>query len=66
MRELFLLDGLSAEPRLWAGMMCEACSERRKKLVDALLAAKIAEAAKQAAIGAAELVGLKDKGDGKL
>lgn len=47
-------------------MMCEACSERRKKLVDALLAAKIAEAAKQAAIGAAELVGLKDKGDGKL
>lgn len=45
-------------------MSCTECAERRKKLLDALLQAKIAEASKQAALGAAEMAGLKEKGDG--
>lgn len=47
-------------------MNCNDCQERRGKALDALLAWRIAEAVKQVAIGAAELVGAKDKGDGKL
>lgn len=35
-------------------------------MLDALLEARIAEAVKEAAIGAAELIGLKDLGDEKL
>ena len=37
-------------------MTCTPCEERRRKLLDALLAARIAEAVKQAAIGAKEMV----------
>lgn len=40
---------------------CEPCAERRRKLLDALIEARIAEAVKQAALGAAEMVGLKEK-----
>lgn len=40
---------------------CRECEERRAALRDAIFRAKIAEAAKQAAIGVAELTGLKKK-----
>lgn len=42
--------------------MCNDCAETRKKLLDALLAARIAEAVKVTAVGAAKLAGIKDKG----
>lgn len=45
-------------------MTCTPCQERRKKMLDALLNAKIVEAVKQAALGAAEMTGIKDKGNG--
>ena len=45
-------------------MSCEPCEERRRKVLDALLALRIAEALRQVAIGAAEMVGVKEKGDG--
>lgn len=47
-------------------MTCEPCAERRRKVLDAILDARIAEALKQAAIGASELIGLKGKDDGQL
>ena len=37
-------------------MTCTTCEERRRKMLDALLAARIAEAVKQAAIGAKEII----------
>lgn len=37
-------------------MTCTPCDERRRKMLDALLAARIAEAVKQAAIGIKEMV----------
>ena len=37
-------------------MTCTPCEERRRKMLDALLAARIAEAVKQAAIGAKEII----------
>jgi len=37
-------------------MTCTPCDERRRKLLDALLDARIAEAVKQAAIGIKEMV----------
>ena len=37
-------------------MTCTPCEERRRKLLDALLEARIAEAVKQAAIGVKEMV----------
>ena len=37
-------------------MTCAPCEERRRKMLDALLAARIAEAVKQAAIGAVEII----------
>ena len=37
-------------------MTCTPCDERRRKLLDALLDARIAEAVKQAAIGLKEMV----------
>ena len=37
-------------------MTCAPCEERRRKLLDALLDARIAEAVKQAAIGIKEMV----------
>lgn len=40
---------------------CEPCAARRRQLLDALLEARIAEAVKQATLGAAEMVGLKEK-----
>lgn len=43
---------------------CTPCAERRRKFMDALLHARIADAAKQAALGAAEMVGIKEKEDG--
>lgn len=46
--------------------MCNECAERRRKLFDALMEAKIAETVRQAALGAAEMTGLKDKGDAEL
>lgn len=46
--------------------MCSECAARRQKLLDALLRAKIAEAARQAVLGAAEMAGLKGKGDAEL
>lgn len=49
-----------------SGSDCEPCAARRRKALDALLAARIAEAVKQAAIGAAEMAGLKEKADGQL
>ena len=59
-----MYDGFPRRSHMGADLMCTDCSERRKKLLDALLHAKIAEAAKQAALGAAEMAGLKEKGDG--
>lgn len=47
-------------------MDCDDCAARRRKLLDALLAARIAEAVRQVAIGAAEMVGVRVKGDGEL
>lgn len=47
-------------------MACDACTERRRKLLDALLEARIAEAIKQAAIGAAEMTGMKGQGGDRL
>ena len=47
-------------------MTCESCEDRRRRLLDALMQAKIAEALKQAALGAAEMAGLKDKDDGGI
>ena len=37
-------------------MTCTPCEERRRKLLDALLDARIAEAVKQAALGVREMV----------
>ena len=37
-------------------MTCTPCEERRRKMLDALLDARIAEAVKQAAIGVKEMV----------
>lgn len=45
--------------------MCVKCAERRAKLVEALSKKNAIEAAKQAMIGAAEMVGLKKKPDGE-
>lgn len=42
-------------------MACEACNERRQRVRDAWVNGRIAEAVKQAAIGAAELTGVKAK-----
>lgn len=44
-------------------MTCKSCQERRRAIMDAYLDGKIAEALKQAALGAAEIVGLKKKDD---
>ena len=41
--------------------MCPDCTERRKKARDALMNAQFKEAAKQVAIGAAEMLGVKSK-----
>lgn len=43
-------------------MTCQSCAERRQAVMRAWQEGKIAEAVKQAAIGAAELTGLKAKG----
>ena len=40
---------------------CTTCEERGRKLLDALIQAKMGEAVKQATLGAAELLGLKEK-----
>ena len=45
-------------------MTCRACAERQKRVRDAFLRGKMIEAAKQAAIGAAEMAGVKRKGGG--
>ena len=37
-------------------MTCTPCEERRRKLLDALLEARIADAVKQAAIGVKEII----------
>lgn len=42
-------------------MACRECQERREKVIDAVLEGRIAEAMKQTAIGAAEMVGLRPK-----
>lgn len=42
-------------------MTCKACEERRQKMLDALLEAKLAKAMGHAVLGAAEMVGLKTK-----
>lgn len=44
-------------------MSCRSCQERRAKLRSALVERKIAEAARQAALGLLEAAGLK-KGEG--
>jgi len=41
--------------------MCADCEARRKMARDALLKAKLGEAVKQIATGAAEVVGIKEK-----
>lgn len=40
---------------------CQSCNERRRKLLDAYLEGKMAEALGHAVVGAAEIVGLKEK-----
>ena len=45
-------------------MVCQSCEERRKMVRDAWINGQIAEAVRQAAIGAAELSGLKEKSIG--
>lgn len=44
--------------------MCETCEARQKAARDAFVNWKIAEAVKQLALGAAEMVGMKEKPDG--
>jgi predicted methyltransferase MtxX (methanogen marker protein 4) len=46
-------------------MTCEACNERRKQMLDALLEGKIAAAVGHAVKGAAEMVGLNGKEEPK-
>ena len=46
-------------------MTCKACEERRQKVLDAILEGKIAAAAGHALKGAAEMVGIKAKAEGK-
>lgn len=41
--------------------MCAECEARRKMARDALLSAKLGESVKQVAIGAAEILGIKEK-----
>ncbi len=43
--------------------MCKECAERREALIDAVLEGRIAAATGHAIKGAAEMVGLKPKGD---
>lgn len=42
-------------------MACRECQERRQRVRDAWVNRQIAEAVRQAAIGAAEIVGIKEK-----
>lgn len=42
-------------------MTCQSCEERRQRVRDAWVNGQIAEAARQAALGVAELTGLKAK-----
>lgn len=42
-------------------MTCQSCLDRRRKLMEAWQNRQIAEAVRQAALGAAELVGIKEK-----
>lgn len=42
---------------------CTTCAERRRKLLEAWQNRQIAEAVRQAALVAAEMVGVKRKGD---
>ena len=44
--------------------MCETCEARQKAARDAFVNWKIAEAVKQLALGAVEMVGMKEKPDG--
>ncbi|MGA0540726.1 hypothetical protein [Neotabrizicola sp. VNH66] len=44
--------------------MCEACEARQKAARDAFLEWKIAEALGHVVLGAAEMIGLKEKPDG--
>lgn len=46
-------------------MTCPTCAERRRKLLEAWQNRQIAEAVRQAALGAAEMVGVKRKGGGE-
>lgn len=46
-------------------MTCPTCAERRAKLLEAWQNRQIAEAVRQAALGAAEMVGVKRKGGGE-
>lgn len=41
--------------------MCADCDARRKMAREALLSAKLGEAVKQVAIGAVEMIGVKEK-----
>jgi hypothetical protein len=42
-------------------MSCRQCAERRRALADAARSGSITETIRQAAIGAAEMVGLREK-----
>ncbi len=45
--------------------MCKECRERREAMVEAALQGRLLSAAGHAVTGAAEMVGLKPKGDKK-
>lgn len=51
-----MVSGASRSVFRGARMSCKECAERRKKMMDALLDAKVSEAVKQAATGVVELV----------
>lgn len=46
-------------------MTCPTCAERRAAIMKAWQEKQIAEAVRQMALGAGEIVGIKEKSDGK-
>lgn len=46
-------------------MTCRPCAERRAAIMKAWQERQIAEAVRQMALGAGEMVGIKENGDGK-
>lgn len=46
-------------------MICGPCQERRRRMLDALFEARLADMAREVGQGLLELTGLKEKGDGE-